>query len=116
MWTLIAPWAYAPRVDQNFADVHTGSVFDYLVPQWLWVSMPAGPRGVHNVKFGLDIHRLHMNHYGITAPSFSFTDGATALNGGTAPTLFNSYADFLLGLPITRNTALQNPLLNDIVE
>ena len=25
----------------------------------------------------------------------------------------NGYADFLLGLPITRNTALQNPLLTE---
>jgi outer membrane receptor protein involved in Fe transport len=96
------------RVNDN-----TGSVFDYLDPQWQWVVNAGWTKGVHNVKFGLDIHRLHMNHYEITAPSFSFTGGATALNGGTAPTLFNSYADFLLGLPITRNTALQNPLLNE---
>ena len=34
-------------------------------------------------------------------------------DGAAAPTFFNGYADFLLGLPITRNTALQNPLLNE---
>jgi hypothetical protein len=96
------------RVNDN-----TGSVFDYLDPQWQWVVNDGWNKGTHNVKFGLDIHRLHMNHYEITAPSFSFTGGATALNGGTAPTLFNGYADFLLGLPLTRNTALQNPLLNE---
>ena len=39
-------------------------------------------KGAHNVKFGVDVHRLHMNHYEITAPSFNFTGGATALNGG----------------------------------
>ena len=54
-------------------------------------------KGAHNVKFGIDVHRLHMNHYEITAPSFNFTGGATALNGGAAPNLFNGYADFLLG-------------------
>jgi hypothetical protein len=96
------------RVNDN-----TGSVFDYLDPQWQWVVNAGWNKGAHNVKFGMDIHRLHMNHYEITAPSFSFTGGATALNGGTSPTLFNSYADFLLGLPFTRNTALQNPLLNE---
>jgi hypothetical protein len=96
------------RVNDN-----TASVFDYLDPQWQWVMNAGWNRGAHNVKFGIDIHRLHMNHYEITAPSFNFTGGATALSGGTAPNLFNGYADFLLGLPISRNTALQNPLLNE---
>jgi len=96
------------RVNDN-----TGSVFDYLDPQWQWVMNAGWNKGVHNVKFGIDIHRLHMNHYEITAPSFNFTGGATALSGSTAPNLFNGYADFLLGLPISRNTALQNPLLDE---
>ena len=98
------------RVNDN-----TGSVFDYLDPQWQWVVNGGWNKGVHNFKFGLDIHRLHMNHYEITAPSFSFTGGATALNvtAAAAPNFFNGYADFLLGLPITRNTALQNPMLNE---
>jgi Carboxypeptidase regulatory-like domain/TonB dependent receptor-like, beta-barrel/TonB-dependent Receptor Plug Domain len=98
------------RVNDN-----TGSVFDYLDPQWQWVVNAGWNKGVHNVKFGFDVHRLHMNHYEITAPSFTFTGGATALNatGAAAPTFLNGYADFLLGLPITRNTALQNPLLNE---
>ncbi len=96
------------RVNDN-----TASVFDYLDPQWQWVMNAGWNKGAHNVKFGIDIHRLHMNHYEITAPSFNFTGGASALSGGTAPNLFNGYADFLLGLPISRNTALQNPLLNE---
>jgi hypothetical protein len=96
------------RVNDN-----TASVFDYLDPQWQWVMNAGWNKGAHNVKFGVDVHRLHMNHYEITAPSFNFTGGASALNGGIAPNLFNAYADFLLGLPLSRNTALQNPLLNE---
>ncbi len=96
------------RVNDN-----TASVFDYLDPQWQWVMNAGWNRGTHNVKFGVDVHRLHMNHYEITAPSFNFTGGATAISGGVAPNLFNGYADFLLGQPISRNTALQNPLLNE---
>ena len=90
-------------------------MFDYLDPQWQWVVNAGWNKGAHNGKFGFDVHRLHMNHYEITAPSFTFTGGASALNatGAAAPTFFNGYADFLLGLPITRNTALQNPLLNE---
>jgi hypothetical protein len=96
------------RVNDN-----TASVFDYLDPQWQWVMNAGWNKGAHNVKFGVDVHRLHMNHYEITAPSFTFSGGATALNGGVAPNLFNGMADFLLGLPFQRNTALQNPLLNE---
>ncbi len=62
------------RVNDN-----TASVFDYLDPQWQWVMNAGWNKGAHNVKFGIDIHRLHMNHYEITAPSFTFTGGATAL-------------------------------------
>jgi len=98
------------RVNDN-----TGSVFDYLDPQWQYVVNAGWNKGVHNVKFGFDLHRLHMNHYEITAPSFTFSGGVTALNatGAAAPTFMNGYADFLLGLPFTRNTALQNPLLTE---
>lgn len=97
------------RVNDN-----TASVFDYLDPQWQWVMNAGWNKGAHNVKFGVDVHRLHMNHYEITAPSFNFTGTSTALNGGPqSANLFNSYADFLLGMPFSRNTALQNPLLNE---
>ena len=96
------------RVNDN-----TGSVFDYLDPQWQYVANASWSKGSHNIKFGFDKHRLHMNHYEITAPSFNFTGGSTSLNGGAAANLFNSYADFLLGLPNSRNTALQNPLINE---
>jgi len=96
------------RVNDN-----TGSVFDYLDPQWQYVANGSWSKGAHNVKFGFDKHRLHMNHYEITAPSFNFTGGSTSLSGGPSANLFNSYADFLLGLPNSRNTALQNPLINE---
>ena len=68
-----------------------GSVFDYLDPQWQFVANASWNKGSHNVKFGFDMHRLHMNHYEITAPSFTFTGGATALNatGAAAPNLYN---------------------------
>ena len=87
------------RVNDN-----TASVFDYLDPQWQWVMNAGWNKGVHNVKFGIDIHRLHMNHYEITAPSFTFTGGATALNGGTAPNLFNGYRRFSARPAASRGT------------
>ena len=73
-------------------------------------------KGVHNVKFGvrpppaahepLRNHRaeLHLQRWRHGAQR----DGRC----GTEP-FMNGYADFLLGLPFTRNTALQNPLLDE---
>ena len=63
-------------------------------------------RGVHSVRFGVEIIRQEMNHYqpsGTFGPRgrFNFTGGVTALNGGPAPNQFNSLAAFLLGLPST---------------
>ena len=54
-----------------------------------------------------------MNHYEVTSANFNFTGGATALSGGAAPNLYNSYADFLLGLPFSRQSSLLSPLLNE---
>ena len=60
-------------------------------------------KGKHNIRFGLDISRQHMNH--LTAEqgagprgSFQYTGGATALRGGAAPNQFNAFADFHAGL------------------
>ncbi len=57
-------------------------------------------RGAHNVRFGTEIAKLELNDTEIIAyGQFSFSGGATALNGGPSPNQYNSYADFLLGLP-----------------
>lgn len=60
--------------------------------------------GKHNLRWGGEIARQHMNHYqpaGTFGPreGFSYSGGVTALNGGAAPNQFNSLAAFLLGLP-----------------
>ncbi len=107
----IAGWSsYGNGVRPND---NTGSLFDYLDPQYQFVVNANWNKGRHNIKFGADVHRLHMNHYEVTSANFNFTGGATALNGGAAPNLYNSYADFLLGLPISRQSSLLSPLLNE---
>lgn len=63
-------------------------------------------RGPHSLRWGTEVTRQEMNHYqpaGTFGPrgGFSFVGGVTALNGGPAPTQFNSLASFLLGLPGT---------------
>lgn len=96
------------RVNDN-----TGSVFDYLDPQYQWVVNATWNKGSHNLKFGADVHRLEMNHYEVTSAFFNFSGGASAINGGATPNLYNSFADFLLGLPNQRQSSLLTPLLND---
>jgi hypothetical protein len=61
-------------------------------------------RGKHNLRFGGEYTYYTINHFQPQAAfgprgGFDFTGGLTALRGGAAPTLYNGYADFLLGLP-----------------
>jgi hypothetical protein len=60
--------------------------------------------GAHNFRFGGDIDRYDMNRFqgqldfGVRG-GFSFTGGVTSLSGGPASDEYNSWADYLLGLP-----------------
>src|SRR5262249_56078361 len=84
----------------NWTSIGGGtSIRDYLDPQYQMVGNAGWTKGQHNVKFGADAHRLHMNHNETQNATFNFNGGLTALNGGTSPNGFNSMADFLLGLP-----------------
>jgi len=67
-------------------------------------------RGRNNIRFGLDVNQQHMNHKEVGPTQFNFTGGLTSLYcpstsstgcaAGSPPTnQFNSWADFLLGLP-----------------
>lgn len=62
--------------------------------------------GSHSLRWGGEVARQQMNHYqpaGTFGPrgGFTFTGGATSLNGGLAPSQFNALGSFLLGLPAT---------------
>ena len=60
-------------------------------------------KGAHEIKFGFDLVRHHLNHWqpelsnGGPRGYFDFGGGLTATNG-YSPTQFNDYAQFLLGL------------------
>lgn len=61
-------------------------------------------KGTHNIRFGVEYLRFDINHFQPQASNgprggFNFSGGLTSLNGGPATTAFNSYGDFLLGLP-----------------
>ncbi len=69
-------------------------------------------RGAHSLRFGWETNRFAINHFQPQAASgprgrFTFTGGLTALRSGPPPILFNSFADFLLGLPQSMGKDLQ---------
>lgn len=75
-------------------------------PAWQYTANANWLRGSHNIRFGFDASRQHMNHVthelvgasGAPMGGFSFTGGVTALNGGPAPNQFNSFAQYLMGV------------------
>ncbi|AFL89160.1 TonB-dependent receptor family protein [Terriglobus roseus DSM 18391] len=79
----------------------------YNDPIFQYTGNATWTKGKHNVRFGMEVSRQHMNHSEVQPTGFSFTGGATALNGGSAPNQYNSFADFVLGLPYTAANSLQ---------
>jgi hypothetical protein len=86
-------------------------------PQWQYTGNANWIRSGHNVRFGFDISRQHLNHTQPEFPGashgaqggFTFGGGPTVLNGGPSSNNFNSFATFLLGLPTEMGRILQVP-------
>ena len=69
-------------------------------------------KGAHSLRFGAEYTYYTINHFQPQASNgprggFTFTGGLTALRNGTAPNQFNTWADFLLGLPQSMGKDLQ---------
>jgi hypothetical protein len=96
----------------GWALVTPSQMRDYADNQIQFSGNAGWTRGTHNVKFGFDVQRNYLNHYETQVPVFTFNGGATALSGGTSPNTFNQFADFLLGLPQSRNAQVMTPLLD----
>jgi hypothetical protein len=83
--------------------VYDDPVFEYT-GNATWI------KGNHSIRFGIDVNQQHMNHKEVGPTQFNFTGGLTSLycpstatpgcaNGSPPTSEFNSWADFLLGLP-----------------
>jgi hypothetical protein len=96
----------------GWALVTPSQMRDYADNQIQFSGNAGWTKGTHNVKFGFDVQRNYLNHYETQVPVFTFNGGATALSGGAAPNRFNQFADFLLGLPQSRNAQVMTPLLD----
>ena len=99
----------------------TDSVMPYYRhdPAYQYVANGNYIRGRHNIRFGIDIAKLDLNHnqpqfnganFG-AAGGFGFAGGPTLLNasGAASANEYNSFGTFLLGLPTTWGRTLQVP-------
>lgn len=80
--------------------------------QWTAVGNVGYTRGAHSFRFGGEWAYYTINHFQPQAANgprggFNFSGGLTALRGGAAPTLYNGWGDFLIGLPQTMGKDLQ---------
>jgi hypothetical protein len=84
---------------------YTGYGFSYTPlqyddPVYQYSANATWNKGSHTLRFGTNTSRQHMAHFETTPTAFFFNGGATQLgSGGPAANSFNTYADFLLGLP-----------------
>jgi hypothetical protein len=87
-------------------------------PQYQYVTNFNWTKGSHNIRFGLDLYRQHLNQnqaefvggtfFGAQG-GFNFGGGPTQLRGGPSGNQFNSYASFLMGLTTLYGRTFQAP-------
>lgn len=79
----------------------------YLDPVFQYTFNVTLSKGRHNIRAGMEVSQQHMNHTEVPPTGFTFTGGVTSLKGGPSPNQYNSFADFLLGLPFSSTSSLQ---------
>ena len=82
----------SPYVDDNWQHQYSANA--------TWV------KGNHTVRFGGDIVRQALNRFeaGNGSGTFAFAGGPTTISGGPSPNVFNTVANFVLGLPTSIST------------
>lgn len=90
----------------NLGNANTGSPFSFRDNQYVANGNVSWIKGTHAFRFGLDYMNQQINHFQpqggqfqTARGTFAFSGIATALQNGAPPNRFNSWADFLLGLP-----------------
>lgn len=92
----------------NMGNSNTGNPFLFRDNQYVGTANLSWFRGAHSLRFGLDYQNQQINHFQpqggtfqTVRGTFQFNGNATRLQNGPTPTdtRYNSWADFLLGLP-----------------
>jgi hypothetical protein len=81
---------------------------EYRDPIFEYSANATKTQGKHNIRFGFDIQRTHVNHIEVAPSGFTFSGGPTIVSGGPAANSYNNVATFLLGLSTTERNNVQN--------
>ncbi len=99
----------------NLGNPNTGNPFVFRDNQYVTNANMTWIRGKHQVRFGIEYDHSQLNHFQpqggnfqTARGSFKFTGAATELSGQPSAAQYNSFADFLLGLPDEVGKATQN--------
>ncbi len=96
----------------SIGNPNVSNPFSFSDNQYVAVGNLGWLKGSHWLRFGAEYTYYTINHFQPQAAfgprgGFTFTGGLTSLRGGAAPTLYNGFADFLLGLPQSMGKDLQ---------
>jgi len=113
-------------LQSGFINISINGYTGFGVPNWMPLSRVeesythsdnvTWTKGAHEVRFGFDLVRHHLNHWQPEIGNFGprgglgFNGQETALRGGAATNQYNGYAAFLLGLSDDAEKSLQNIL------
>jgi hypothetical protein len=100
----------------SLGNPNVSNPFLFRDPQYYSNENLGWTKGAHSLRFGFEYSKYDINHFQPQASNgprggFNFTGGLTSLNGGASTTSFNSWADFLLGLPqsMGKDVQYENP-------
>jgi hypothetical protein len=100
----------------SLGNPNVSNPFLFRDPQYYNNENVGWTKGAHSLRFGFEYSKYDINHFQPQASNgprggFNFTGGLTSLNGGAATTAFNSWADFLLGVPqsMGKDVQFENP-------
>ena len=99
----------------NLGNPNTGNPFVFRDNQYVSNANVTWMRGRHQLRFGIEYNHTQLNHFQAQGGnfqtargSFRFTGAASELSGQPSNAQYNSFADFLLGLPDEVGKATQN--------
>ena len=112
-----APGSTIPNNQVNLGNAQPANPFLFRDNQFVTGANLSWIKGRHGLRGGIEWNHAQINHFQPQGGTFQQPRGALAFNGfvtslqGTTPTWFNSWADFMFGLPdlTGKARALFNP-------
>lgn len=96
----------------SLGNPNVSNPFLFRDPQYVTSENISWLKGSHQIRFGFEYSKYDINHFQPQASNgprggFNFSGGLTSLRGGASTTGYNSWGDFLLGMPYTMGKDLQ---------